>query len=281
MHKLKRYLYSSLFIVITLIGYFLYSNIIEKPFPFVKIKYIYKENSFNANPTKLPIDITIPMSKFDKQLLIQELNISKNLNDIKKIKLIVKYVRKTIYLQRGSFKIRHNIKDILDKKNRYLHICSEAAKIFSIIAQVMGYPARVIWMNGHTTAEIFINNKWILVDPYFNVMFKSNNKYLSLLETIRLLKEHKAFPIQIIKPLFKENPDFNKTPSLLNVYKNQHLFIVLSGKNILNIDIGSRNLRKILNYFFTCKEPIAVGMEYVIDYRVGNNCLLCYLGICK
>ena len=258
------------------IGFSIYAiERIIKPFPFIEVSYIKNESKFNAAPKNLDINLSIPYVNKLKQnvlFLCNDINLTiqdreKDMDIIKKAVKLTRYIiNKTI----GNRDVRDNPEDVFDLKHKYFHICSESSKVFVTIMQALGYKARVIWMDGHTTSEAFIGNKWILIDSYFNLMFKNKKgEYISLLESVKNFKENT--PVRIVEPIYPNNPDFLINPSLVNVYNGQKLFVVLDGKHLFSFHKNTKDILKIIK-FIIGDNLIGKGMQFVGfgGSRVGN-----------
>ena len=264
------------FIGLLIIGFGIYAiDRIIKPFPFIEISYISDESKFNATPESLDVNISIPyVSKLKKNVsfLYSDINLTMQdgKKDINTIRKGVKLTRYIINKTNSSKDIRDNPEEVFDLENKYLHICSESSKIFVTIMQALGYHARVIWMDGHTTSEVFIGNKWILVDSYFNLMFKNKKgEYISLLESVKNFKEN--IPVRIIKPIYSNNLDFSINNDTINVYNNQKLFVVLDGKHLFNFHKNTKDILKIIK-FIMGDNLIGRGIQFIGfgSSRVGN-----------
>ena len=267
------------FIGVLIIGFGIYAidRIIIKPFPFIEINYISDESKFNATPENLDINISIPrVNKLKQNVLFLYRDINLTIQDEKKdidistIRKAVKLTRYIINKTNSSENIRDNPKKVFDLGNKYLHICSESSKIFVTIMQALGYNARVIWMDGHTTSEVFIGNKWILVDSYFNLMFKNKKgEYISLLESVKNFK--KNIPVRIVEPVYSNNTDFLIDSNIINVYNNQKLFVVLDGKHLFNFHKNTKDITKIIK-FIIGNNLIGRGIQFIGfgGSRVGN-----------
>ena len=267
------------FIGVLIIGFGIYAidRIIIKPFPFIEINYISDESKFNATPENLDINISIPrVNKLKQNVLFLYRDINLTIQDEKKdidistIRKAVKLTRYIINKTNSSENIRDNPKKVFDLGNKYLHICSESSKIFVTIMQALGYNARVIWMDGHTTSEVFIGNKWILVDSYFNLMFKNKKgEYISLLESVKNFK--KNIPVRIVEPVYSNNTDFLIDSNIINIYNNQKLFVVLDGKHLFNFHKNTKDITKIIK-FIIGNNLIGRGIQFIGfgGSRVGN-----------
>ena len=162
-------------------------------------------------------------------------------------------------------KIR-NIHEVISINEDYKSICSENAKIFAGLMYSIGYHSRVIWMCGHTVAEIYHPAKgWILIDPYGNVVFKDkHDQYMSLLSIKENYQNAKAE--NIIEKIYSENPDYiesNYFNNKENVYNSQKCYVIIDGGSLFNFHNKSRNVSCILKSFLFGEATIAKGIQYV------------------
>ncbi len=56
--------------------------------------------------------------------------------------------------------------------------CHEVARLFCACAQIAGIPSRIVYTysddDGHVIAEIFTGEKWLLIDPLFNIIYQKD-----------------------------------------------------------------------------------------------------------
>lgn len=85
----------------------------------------------------------------------------------------------------------------------YGHICGGIATSSVDILRAYGFKARLIQLfssgpDGHVSTEVFINDKWIAIDPTFNaVFFNQDNVLLNYEEMIKMKREGRYSEIYI------------------------------------------------------------------------------------
>ena len=155
-------------------------NILIRPFPFIDVSYISSIEEFNAPPTRLDVDINLPLSieTIKKAVSYTKLyNYDQNNKVFSDIQKATAATKRLMGVSQGN-DIRA-LSNALLENPKFHDGCSEASKVFSIIMQSLGYQARVIWMKGHTVSEVFTEkNGWVLVDVYGNVVFRNKSQYL-------------------------------------------------------------------------------------------------------
>jgi hypothetical protein len=164
--------------------------------------------------------------------------------------------------------------NIFESGSEFDNGCSEAAKIYTTIMLLADVPSRVIWMNGHTVAESFINDKWVLVDVFANLRAHNfSGEELGILDVIdncdsvkfsKIIGENYEYLPEWIDKAYLSKPS--------NVYSNQNLLIVINQQDIYSFHEKTRNFRLVLNTIFQFQSnAVGRGFQFVIDdYHVGN-----------
>ena len=239
----------ALFIIILISAFFI-NNIIFKPFPFFKIKYIDNKNVFNSDPINnrnfydLENDGDLD-SLFQNNVEIE--NIKKS-SRLKKIIYATELTRKIQEKSLGN-KIK-TFDDILLVDSKFKEICSESSKIFLYLMHILGEKVRIIWLNGHTISEVWDENEWIFVDTTSNTFAfdKDNKKLTSFLNVINPNSSIEFRPIIETKHKLW---DYRYDPSNLHkIIEDNNLAVVLSNKNIFNFHTTEEKISRILNSIF-------------------------------
>ena len=137
-------------------------------------------------------------------------------------------------------------------------LCSEYAKFFVAACQSAGIPARVVWMNAHTTAEVSIDGRAIIADPNGNVIWRGGDGALLGIADAR--REAKARAETFLEEKSPSNdPDFLETPSL-NVYRDFTFAIVVEGDRLFDFHERNRAPGVLLG--------VLTGMEMVAEAKV-------------
>jgi len=159
--------------------------------------------------------------------------------------------------------------DLFRASARFLRICSEAAKIFVALMESTGTPARVIWMCGHTTAEVFDpSTGWILVDPHGNMMARRDGKYLSVLEVIG------QTDFEAISVTNSPGKDFARSGHLKqsdSVYRRNDCIVAIDPDDVFDFQSRLRNPVALLRSL--AGEPaVARGMQFTggTQPKLGN-----------
>jgi len=259
----KKYLLVFLFALI--MGWGLYENIIARPFPFFNVQYTQEKSAFQAAPEHFPIPLKLndslpplPVSYVQQSFL-------------KDIRYAVDLARQTMRQSKGH-KIR-TLQTVFSLDTSFMNICSENAKVFVSIMAKWGYTGRVIWMNGHTIAEVWDGTKWVLVDPHGNVLAKhENGNYLSLIEVNQNF-ENVEFEraSQVMGDGLTDYLQINYLSNPDNVYKKQNLFFIISAEDLFEFHSASRDVSDILTSL-TGSPSVGEGYQLVTgsSEMVGN-----------
>jgi len=258
----KKYL---VFLFALIIGWGLYENIIARPFPFFDVQYTQEKTDFQAAPEHFAISLeaTDALPPLPVSYVSQ--------NFLKDVGHAVDLARQMMRQSKGN-KIRTQ-KTIFSTDPSFMNICSESAKVFVSIMATWGYTGRVIWMNGHTTAEIWNGTKWVLVDPHGNVLAKDQDGgYLSLIEV------HQNFSnveferaSQVMGDGLSDYLQSNYLERSNNVYKNQDLFFVIAAQDLFDFHTSARNVPDILSSL-TGAPTVGQGYQFLTpsSEMVGN-----------
>ena len=173
---------------------------------------------------KTPLGTPFEQKNLFKQINLENFNVK---SDEEKVIAILQWIMNQVKKvepeeSNSPYKILINAQ----KENKGA-LCSGMARIFFESLTVSGLPARLILLNrnifdnydSHVTVEVFINGKWRIYDPTFNVSFKNSNNddKLSAQEISKLLVSGKS---NEIIPVFYGNVAY--PPRLENFYINYY-----------------------------------------------------------
>ena len=93
--------------------------------------------------------------------------------------------------------------EMLYRQGREMYcLCSEHAILLNEILQVLGLQSRVLWQEGHVTAEYFDrdDHQWVFVDPHMNVYFTDSEGHpLSMAELVYAVeRDQVVYPLPIV-----------------------------------------------------------------------------------
>jgi hypothetical protein len=140
-------------------------------------------------------------------------------------------------------------------------LCSEYAKVFVALCQALGIPARVIWMERHTTAEVWGSDRRPFVaDPNGNLVFRdANGKPMSVAQIV-------SGAPAVAEPLVSEDevgsgrrddPSFFGTEAI-GVYHDPRLVFAIRGRDLFAFHSQNRSPMTVLRYLFG-GEPVGRG----------------------
>jgi hypothetical protein len=259
-------------ISLIILSLFLLKEIIIKPFPFLNIFYC------NDKTWHLPPYLNKSYEPLNKAQIYIPSNVKDEIkklihqNDFKKIYWSVQYTRSLQRCSKG-FYIK-NLNNILSNKGKFKQICSESSKIFVTLMEIMNVPARVIWMNGHTTTEVFYKKNWVMIDAYGNIFAKNNKgKFLSVYDIVSSFSSCNFF--KIIDEDLKEPRNYLDTNYLKNSqnpYAKQNLLLTIINNDLFELHVRVRSIWHIFISFFGLRDnSIGTGTQLVLKrYFVGN-----------
>lgn len=156
-------------------------QVVVKPFGYVDMRYAASATDFNAHPDVIASRYGLQRERVDSAWAA-ELAALPLRERITRAHALVRAIQKDSVTD-GRPRKRS---ELFATGPEYLTICSEDAKIFVALMQSAGTPARVLWMCGHTTSEVYDGQQWIVVDTHQGLMFKRAGKYLALTDTLGL-----------------------------------------------------------------------------------------------
>jgi hypothetical protein len=161
--------------------------------------------------------------------------------------------------------------DIVSRDARFMNICSEAAKVAAVLAQAMGYPARVVWMDGHTVTSIYAGRKWITLDTYGNVIFRDSAG--RALDVSELQSTPSAKARRVVPEGTPGLPEYvpeggGLIPYARRLYLDQWLYVVFTGEDLFTFAEDSHSLEGVTESVFGVDAPLAAQLD--TGRRVGN-----------
>ncbi|ETR66333.1 MAG: hypothetical protein OMM_05705 [Candidatus Magnetoglobus multicellularis str. Araruama] len=273
--------YSFIVLFILIFIFVVYENVFIRPFPFIIMKYVTTIEDFNASPDLLEknqnISFKLPLKKsyiIKLKTFLSQFKTKKYGHFQDDLKAAVSGTRTLIHHSKGH--IRRNIDQIILIDDNLDNICSENAKIFVALMQSIGYIGRVIWMCGHTVAEVYHpNSGWIFIDPYGNIAFKDiNDNFLDLLSINKNFD--KVRPVNIIRRQYSDCADYIESKyfqkNSKNVFNNQKCFVTLDGDSLFSFHEQHRKASSILRSALFGEFIVGKGIQYVLkdSSKFGN-----------
>lgn len=252
--------------------------VVARPFPFVDVHYVTEEDVFDspamgeaANYLAIP-GLSHELKQKAETILEKHGGINSG-NPQQSARTICTAARSIQSASVGSQ--YRTLDDILSESDQFISICSEYSKIVCVLAQAAGLPARVLWMNRHTVAEVFFpNNGWALLDAYGNLAFiGKNGRLLSELE-YRKAPDNATISRLDTSSYNRNMPDF--TPDfdhVAPVFAHNTLYFVLSGDSLFAYPKNHRNPDRIMKSILNI-EDLGRGVQYVdkgsVLPKIGN-----------
>ena len=245
--KLKNNFLKVLVLLFLILLIYIFNISVIRPFPFFKVDYVYSLKEFDNLPSK--DEKSFYEINIEKQNI--PLRLKKRLDEylykdlFEKIKISTEITREIQEISVGNeVKFMTNI---LENEKKYIEICSESAKIFVSLMSYLNVTARVLWTNGHTLAEIWDGNNWIMTDTLSNVYATSvkTKKYLSYSQTVEL------YPNVVFKQITKKKYslyEYNSNKETLhNIVKKNKLMFLMSNKDIVSFHTTNKKINRVVN----------------------------------
>jgi len=255
----------------------LWDRVAVNPFPFLDVAYVSDPAIFDSEDMGLdqhgPYSLRFPALTPELSRQIRHAVGLEGSPDMRgSIERFVRTTRAIMANAQGS-ELR-GINDILSQDPRFMHICSEYAKVLSVVAQAHGLGSRTVWMQRHTTSEIFFpHHGWVHADAYGNVVFLDRNGAPLSLLAYRSDPDA-ATPARIIDSPQETLPDFNRSFARYKpIYTDNRLYMVLSGASVFDYAQGHRDVVKIIKSMLNIRD-LGHGIQF-LDHdnalpRVGN-----------
>lgn len=134
--------------------------------------------------------------------------------------------------------------DVNLNEARYANICSETAKLFWMKLVNLGYKVRIVWAQGHTSTELYLNDNWVIVDSHVNLMIRDTDtgEFLGFDDLVR-----EPTNIEYVKIVE------DGLPPEFNYYDMDAQAFVMP------------------NPFANVKTPVVIFDEYVIPYSLASS----------
>lgn len=251
------------FVVIINLGFL--AAVKKTEFPFLTIAHKYRTSDFNSSG----LDFKIPLSQqfIDKVRADLEPKLESQNDPFVIVSVITEYVRPRLFYQDGARV--DDLDRILETEEEDPAICSGYAKFLAAVSQALGYESRVIWMEHHTTSEIYFPDYgWVLADSNGNLMFKDESgKYAGLFYIIDNFD--KAVPVRITAES-DNDLDFISLDKV-GIYKYNKVVVAVEGSHLLDFSARTKSSRLLINYILG-REDIAKAVQYTTGRRelLGN-----------
>ncbi len=251
-----------------------FNQVVIKPFPFLDVSYTSKNKWDILNPQGrieyFKNEVYIP------PFLRKEINeiINKPQNE-----RIFWATLKTRDIQRNSLgKDIRDHKTILQDLASFRSVCSESSKIFTTLMNLVDIPSRVVWMNNHTVSEIFLNNRWVLMDTWGNVtaVDKTGNGIgvSDIIYDYKSVNFKKIITDESLVPAnFLHNSVLNVFDQYLyNLYSNQKLVLSIEPENLFSFHIETKKPLAVLKSVLGLdRSAVGKATQLIINgYYVGN-----------
>jgi hypothetical protein len=234
-------------------------NILILPFPLVEMEYINDVSAFNQKPIDGNLD-------YNFQKIVPEM--------VSNVKIRIGKDHKY-----PAVKVLSTSEEMFQSPEMIYPICSEQAKYLAYLAKERGINARVLWLSGHTVAEVYHTLLgWVMIDPYTERFFmhKDNKSYASVTDLITNYDNY--VQLKVISDSTENNKKDIEDNSLRRIYENQAVIVELEIDDVYKIHVVDRSLPFTLKSFFI--EMDLGGRQWLRpdSKRLGNFNLLKIVG---
>ena len=234
-------------------------NILILPFPLIEMEYINGVSAFNQKPIDSNLD-------YNFQKIVPEM--------VSNVKIRIGKDHKY-----PAVKVLSTSEEMFQSPEMIYPICSEQAKYLAYLAKEMGLNARVLWLSGHTVAEVYHTLLgWVMIDPYTERFFmhKDNKSYASVTDLITNYDNYVQF--KVISDSTGNSIKNIEDKSLRRIYENQAVIVELEADDVYKIHLVTRSLPFMLKTFFI--EMELGGRQWLRpdSERLGNFNLLKIVG---
>lgn len=254
---LKRYsILIYIIIFVCLINIITLVYIKKTEFPFITLSYKNRPTDFNSSK----LNLELPLSQGFKKRVSDDLGplLEGRKEDVFFVSSTLgEYVRSHLFHKSNTI---DNPDKILESQEEYPAICSGYSKFLVSLAQALGYQARVIWLDGHTTSEIYFPEYgWVLVDSSGNLIFQDESgKYVSLLYAVENFD--KVIPKRIASQTNNDH-DGLSSGGYLN-YKENDIIVAIEGPRLFDFYKRTKKPLVLINYILG-REDVAKGIQYI------------------
>ncbi len=234
-------------------------NILILPFPLVEMEYINGVSAFNQKPIDGNLD-------YNFQKIVPEM--------VSNVKIRIGKDHKY-----PAVKVLSTSEEMFQSPEMIYPICSEQAKYLVYLAKERGINARVLWLSGHTVAEVYhALLGWVMIDPYTERFFmhKDNKSYASVTDLITNYDNY--VQLKVISDSTEYNNKNIEDKSLRRIYEDQVVIVELEADDVYKIHLVTRSLPFMLKTFLI--EMELGGRQWLRpdSERLGNFNLLKIVG---
>ena len=116
--------------------------------------------------------------------------------------------------------------------NRILHMirnkqtggfCGQYTQVLAQSLTGLGYSTRYLWLKAHFSMEVYSNslNKWIILDPFYQCLFKQGDTFLNAYEVYKLLETNESKKeITVVNSLDQSTITGEQRQTILTAYEN-------------------------------------------------------------
>lgn len=137
--------------------------IITHPFPFITIEHLNSMDSKHINTN---------MNISDNFKTTVQNSINNTNNTVELAKSIAAFVRSHLYANTTHPK-NHDVLDSIHHEEEMPATCSGYSRLTVATANALGYNARVVWTQGHTISEVYIDG-WKVIDSTGDLMYNKS-----------------------------------------------------------------------------------------------------------
>lgn len=183
--------------------------------PYSLHAFIYVDDAeFDAAPThdghvfagSQGIDFRLPRLSFSRENIPHiesSLSLPENATDFDTAQAVTVYVREKLNARDASLPRvpEQRAESILSAGADCYTQCGEHARAFVELMQLKGLQSRMLWMEGHVTAEYFDRDQlgWVYIDPHLGVYFADElGRRLSAAQATRRLERDEPLEIAIL-----------------------------------------------------------------------------------
>ncbi len=262
---------------LTLIGAVCYLKFM--PLSFVRIYYTSELEEFNKPPTK---EMTVALDGYVFNYHIPH-NLSNDyvkeargyihdadLTTLDALIKVTQWVRSKLKFGMPNYNSDILlVEDILNNlmNNDTTVFCDSYARLFVIVCQSLGIPARIVELEGHVVPEAFVRriNKWVMIDPSRGYYMSRSGDPLSVVEVITYYKKN----IRLTPTVFAK--DRSDDSLYKKEYETKWKEAYLNGHTVVS-DMNRVDIQKIINTILQEYQLPIVKIQFLND----NSTLIGY-----
>jgi len=242
---------------------------LKRPFPFLDVHYVTQRAVFDAPPSQGDSNGSayavpdLPAQVLDKGRALLAKTIGKSSPSSEELLKALVFTTREVMNQTAGDTCRAP-HEVFERSPDFQRICSEYAKVFCVLSQANGYTARVIWKQGHTTAEIHLPGEgWVHADPYGNIGFRDQKGNLLGLLEYRASPESASLLRLDSHPGHRGQPDFvDSFETVRHLYESNELYLVLFGGSLFGYPSSHRDPVRIFQSVFNARN-LGEGMQFL------------------